>query len=64
MTLPQCRLPHFCLALWQDLHSCYERVMLCAIQAGCLLSRLPGVLVPLEFDLKVKSGNHQLMVSV
>ena len=45
----------FSLAPWQDLlHGCYEKVTLCAVHDGCLLPRLPGVLVPFAFNLEMK----------
>ena len=36
---------------------CYERVMLCAVQDGCLIPMLPGVSVPfpLHLEMKVKA---------
>ena len=65
MMLPKYRLPGSYLAYGKSLlHDCYERVMLCAVQDGCLLPRLPGIPVPSALDLEVKSGNHQLMVSI
>ena len=46
------------------LYGSYETVTLCVVQDGELLPRLQSVQVPFSFDLEVKSGNHQLMVSV